>query len=127
MVKRALGNFISKWYKHRNFNLQIRNIDCMYYHGCLVRDIPQGYRRPNNVERAIAEISLAMGYVDWSEMTPMKRNFLAVYNLMKQQCRGGIGCTYHAVAGFYNKYYDNGTEENIMMNAVDEASVYFLD
>lgn len=88
MVKRALYNFINKWYKHRNFYIKTRNIDCMYYEGTLVRDIPQGYRRPNNVERAIAEIELAMGYVDWSEMTPMKRDFLAVYNLMKQQCRG---------------------------------------
>lgn len=118
---------MNKWHKqHRNFNLQIRNIDCMYYEGTLVRKIPQGYRRPNNAERAFAEIDLAMGYVDWSEMTPMKRDFLAVRNLMKQHCRG-TACTYHAVAGFYNKYYDSGTEENIMMNAVDEASVYFMD
>lgn len=126
-LKRTLYNFMNKWYKqHRNFNLQIRNIDCMYYEGTLIRDIPQGCRRPNSVECAFAEIDLAMGYVDWSEMTPMKRDFLTVHNLMKQKCRGGIGCTYRFV-GFSNKYYDSGTEENIMMNAVDEAYEYFMD
>lgn len=123
VVKQALYSFMSKWHQNRNFNIKIRNIDCMYYEGTLVRKLPPG-KRPTSVEFAIAELSLAIGYVDWSEMTPMKQDFMKLYNLMKKYIRG-TACTYHAVAGFYNKYYESGSEANIMMNAVDEAYCYF--
>jgi len=122
VVKQALYSFINKWYKNRNFNIQIRQFLPMYYEGYLVTELPPG-KRPTNVERAIAEISLAIGYVDWSEMTPMKQDFMNLYNLMKRHIRG-TACTYHHVAGD-NKRYESGSEANIMMNAVDEAYCYF--
>lgn len=96
----------------------------MYYEGELVTDLPSN-KRPTKVERAIAEINLAMGYLDWSEMTPMKRDFLNLYKLMKK-CIRGTACTYHHVAG-NNKIIKNGSDANIMMYAVDEASAYFME
>ena len=122
IVKQALHSFMSKWYKNRNYNIKVRQFLPMYYEGCLVTELPPN-KRPTNVERAIAEIELAFGYVDWSEMTPMKRDFMNLYNLMKQHIRG-TACTYHHAAGD-NKRYENGSEANIMMSAVDEAYCYF--
>lgn len=124
-IKRMLYNFISKYYKNRNFNIKVRRVDTMYYKGTLLRNLPPN-KRPTDLQMAIAEISLAMGYVDWSEMTPMKRDFMNLYNLMKQHIKG-MACTYHAVAQFYNKYYESGSEANIMIDAVDEAYCYFID
>jgi hypothetical protein len=55
----------------------------------------------------------------------MKKDFLNLYKLMRQYVRG-TACTYHHVAGD-NKIIENGSEANIIMYAVDEASAYFID
>lgn len=95
----------------------------MYYEGDLITKLPPGIK-PTDVELAFAELDLAMGYIDWSEITSMKRDFLNLYKLMKRHIRG-TACTYHHIAGD-NKVFESGSEANIMMYAVDEASVYFM-
>ena len=110
IVKQALYSFMSKWHKNRNFNIEVRQYLPMYYEGYLVTELPPNIK-PTTIERAFAEIDLAMSYVDWSDMTPMRRDFLNLYKLMKRYIRG-TACTYHHVSG-NNKIYESGSEQTL--------------
>lgn len=119
---RAIYSFQKKYYKCRSISTQTRTYGCMWCEGRPISDIPRD-RRPSDVARAYAELELAQYYVDFEDMTPMKRDYLKLLELFRRAVPSGR-CTY-GVCGFFNKKYENGTEANIIINAVDEASVYF--
>lgn len=121
-IKRMLYNFMSKYYKNRNFNLKVRQFLPMYFEGELVTKLPPN-KRPTNLQRAFAEIQLGFDYA-CDDTSPMAQDFRAIYNAMCSQL--STACTYHHVAG-NNKRFENGTPANIMIYAVDEAYSYFMD
>lgn len=122
-IKRMLYNFMSKYYKYRNCNLKVRQYDTMYFEGTLIRKLPAN-KRPSDLQMAFAEIQLGMDYIDFSDKSLMKQDFINIYTAMYNQT--STACTYHSVISS-NKKFENGSEENIMMYAVDEAYCYFID
>lgn len=119
---RAIYNFQSKYYKLRSTSTQTRTYGGVWCEGRPISDIPRD-RRPSDVAIAYAELELAQYYVDWSELTPMKRDYLKLLELFRRAVPSGR-CTY-MVCGFSNKEYEVYTEQTAMINAVDETSCYF--
>lgn len=98
----------------------------MYYQGRLVTKLPPNVR-PTDMARAYAELELALSYVDYEQMKPIDKDFLAIIKYFQSRLNPCDRCTYHHVAGDNKRYEHFSSFSAVLVNAVDEAVCYFMD
>lgn len=116
---RMLNNFICKYYRHRQNNIQVQIILPLSYN--------QGYEKMNSLEKCkgYLEVPLNMGL--WEDMrhTQMWEDYQTLYNFLNTHAF--FGSSFYTCPVSNEIRINNYSNEGLIMWAVDEASCYFID